>query len=138
MSRSSHCRCLVAARGDLELVRDLGLDDHLAQVSLLACPECGTYWLRYSYEVEAFTGSGRWFLGTLPARQVLALTVASARETLEEEDCISTGEVILAAELARGRVRSGSILKRMHDGAQYSSGRRAEKKSMRGMRRRRR
>lgn len=106
MSRSSHCRCLVAARGDLELVRDLGLDDHLAQVSLLACPECGTYWLRYSYEVEAFTGSGRWFLGTLPARQVLALTVASARETLERLDWYYYGGSYFGGRVGKG---SGEI-----------------------------
>jgi hypothetical protein len=43
--------------------KELGMDGRFAQVSLLVCSRCGQQWLRYSYEVEAFSASGRWYLG---------------------------------------------------------------------------
>lgn len=57
------CSCQGEASRDLELVRDFGMDEDFAEVSVLRCPLCGQLWLRYFYENEAFTGSGRWYLG---------------------------------------------------------------------------
>ena len=64
-------------------VKELGLDSRLAEVSVLICQECGQHWLRYFYEVEAFTGSGRWYLGAITPEQFATLTVEQAKATLE-------------------------------------------------------
>jgi hypothetical protein len=53
------CICFTAPSTRLLAVKELGLDSHLAEVSVLRCQECGQHWLRYLYAVEAFTGSGR-------------------------------------------------------------------------------
>lgn len=63
--------------------KDLGMDSSFAEVSLLACPACGQRWLRYLYELEAFTASGRWYLGAITAEQAAHLTAEDARVTLE-------------------------------------------------------
>ena len=60
------------------------MDAHYAEVSLLVCPICTRRWLRYFYEIEAFTGSGRWYLGEITAGQARRLKAENARETLEE------------------------------------------------------
>jgi hypothetical protein len=50
---------------------------------VLICQDCGQHWLRYCYEVEAFTGSGRWYLGAITPEQFATLTVEQARAMLE-------------------------------------------------------
>jgi hypothetical protein len=62
---------------------DLGLDRQLAEVAVLICQDCGQHWLRYFYEVEAFTGSGRWYLGAITPEQLASLTLERAKNTLE-------------------------------------------------------
>jgi hypothetical protein len=59
------------------------MDSIFAQVSLLRCPVCGQHWLRYHYEMEAFTASGRWYLGAIPAEQAELLIAEDARSMLE-------------------------------------------------------
>ena len=59
------------------------MDDNFAEVSLLICSLCGQHWLRYFYEVEAFTASGRWYLGAIHAEQAARLTAEEAKATLE-------------------------------------------------------
>lgn len=59
------------------------MDEHFASVSMLICPDCGQNWLRYFYEVEAFTASGRWYLGALHAEQASRVTAGTAKATLE-------------------------------------------------------
>jgi hypothetical protein len=66
--------------------RELGMDKDYAQVTMLACPVCGTTWLRYHYELEAFTASGRWYLGALSAEQAAQATADNAKTTLEGLD----------------------------------------------------
>jgi hypothetical protein len=60
-----------------------GMDSRFAEVSLLVCPRCGQLWLRYFYEMEAFTASGRWYLGAVTAEQAAGLTAENAKATLE-------------------------------------------------------
>jgi hypothetical protein len=60
------------------------MDGNFAQVSLLTCSVCGQKWLRYFYEIEAFTASGRWYLGAIQAEQAALLTIENAKATLEE------------------------------------------------------
>jgi hypothetical protein len=77
------CPCFAAPATGLFTVKELGLDSRLAEVSVLICQECGQHWLRYFYEVEAFTGSGRWYLGAITPEQFATLTVEQAKAILE-------------------------------------------------------
>ncbi len=60
------------------------MDENLAEVSLLTCSLCGQKWIRYLYEVEAFTASGRWYLGAITAQQASLLVAENAKNTLEK------------------------------------------------------
>lgn len=62
------------------------MDRHYAQVTLHACPDCGRRWLHYFYEIEAFSRSGRWYLGVLSPKQEAALDVENARDLLGQLD----------------------------------------------------
>jgi hypothetical protein len=62
------------------------MDKRYAEVTLLTCPECGAFWLRYHYELEAFTASGRWYLGAITPQQAAHLTADNAKATLEGLD----------------------------------------------------
>ena len=77
------CACFTAPSTHLIALKELGLDSRLAEVSVLSCQECGQHWLRYFYEVEAFTGSGRWYLGAITPEQFATLTVEQAKAILE-------------------------------------------------------
>jgi hypothetical protein len=77
------CMCFAAPTSRLVGVKDLGLDNQLAEVAVLTCEECGQHWLRYFYEVEAFTGSGRWYLGAITPEQFATLTAEQAKAVLE-------------------------------------------------------
>jgi hypothetical protein len=77
------CSCFTYPSGDLVVFRELGMDERFAEVSLLACPCCNQFWLRYLYEVEAFTASGRWYLGPVAPEQASGLAVGDAKSTLE-------------------------------------------------------
>ena len=77
------CACFAAPATHLIGTTALGLDSQLAEVSVLICQDCGQHWLRYFYEVEAFTGSGRWYLGAITLEQLASLTLERAKNTLE-------------------------------------------------------
>jgi hypothetical protein len=77
------CGCFNAPYRFLTVIQELGMDDQFAEVSLLTCSVCGKNWLRFFYELEAFTASGRWYLGAIDAQQAANLTTANAQETLE-------------------------------------------------------
>lgn len=77
------CGCLGESNHALVINQDLGLDDLFAEVSTLHCPVCGQLWLKYFYEVEAFTASGRWYLGPIATQQALNINAGNARATLE-------------------------------------------------------
>jgi hypothetical protein len=59
------------------------MDDNYAEVSLLTCSVCGQWWLRYFYEFEGITASGRWYLGAIHAGQTSLLKAKNAKATLE-------------------------------------------------------
>lgn len=77
------CECLQEPPKNLALVRWLGMDASFGEASILACPNCGQYWLRVEYEDEAFTASGRWYLGAVTSEQASALTAGDAVAALE-------------------------------------------------------
>ena len=62
------------------------MDKNFAEVSVLACQSCGQHWLRYFYEQEAFTASGRWYLGAITPEQLSALTADRAKSFFEGLD----------------------------------------------------
>jgi hypothetical protein len=84
MTQLDTCRCLLQPRRDLALVEYLGMDSVYAEVSILVCPDCGRRWLRYFYELEAFSRSGRWYLGLLSDAAETRLDVHNAREILAQ------------------------------------------------------
>jgi hypothetical protein len=77
------CDCLVTPPGRLDGYRELGMDRHYGEASILVCPDCGRYWLRYFYEVEAFPASSRWYLGLIGPELAGTLTAGDAKATLE-------------------------------------------------------
>ena len=78
------CECLQELPKNLALVRWLGMDASFGEASILACPECGQYWLRVQYEDEAFTSSGRWYLGAVTSEQAATLGAEVASAALEQ------------------------------------------------------
>ncbi len=83
------------------------MDEHYAQVTILVCPACDQHWLRYFYEVEAFTASGRWYLGAISAEQAAHLTAAEALATLEGLDWYFYGGSYFSGRIGRA---SGEIV----------------------------
>jgi hypothetical protein len=56
------------------------------EVSIETCRACGSKWLRYLAEFEAFTKSGRWYKGLLSeeaARSITPETAVAVLESLE-------------------------------------------------------
>ena len=77
------CGCFTALGQFLVLDKELGMDSNFALASLLVCRWCGQDWLRYLYEIEAFTASGRWYLGAIPVEQTSNLAAEDAKALLE-------------------------------------------------------
>jgi hypothetical protein len=76
------CSCLSTPLGLQSVISEYGMDASFAEISLLRCRECGRIWLRYFYELEAVTGSGRWYLGAIMHEQIGEVTVENAKEIL--------------------------------------------------------
>jgi hypothetical protein len=65
-----HCSCINVGgfAGGLFAERDLGVDTRhssYGEVDLWVCKICERNWLRFFLEMEAFTASGRWYLGRI-------------------------------------------------------------------------
>jgi hypothetical protein len=83
LSALNPCECFDVPYAHLGSARELGMDRVFAEVSVLICRNCGQHWLRYFYEVEAFTGSGRWYLGAITPGQLSALSPENAKTMME-------------------------------------------------------
>ena len=83
---NASCACFNVPYQNLSNYRELGMDRSFAEVSVLICRSCGQHWLRYFYEHEAFTASGRWYLGAITPEQLSALTTDKAKSLLEGVD----------------------------------------------------
>lgn len=77
------CDCFVIAQSQLIELVHFGLDSIYAEVSVLGCKSCGQLWLKYFYENEGYTGSGRWYLGAIAAGQQSQVNLENARQMLE-------------------------------------------------------
>jgi hypothetical protein len=65
---------------------EVGIDDtngRFGRVTLETCRRCGTVWLVYQVEYEAFSGSGRWFRGVIASEDRSAITPRGAAACLE-------------------------------------------------------
>ena len=76
------CHCYLEP-DSLILESELGMDERFAEISLLRCPACAQQWVRYFYEQEAFSKSGRWYLGAVDG-QVSGSTAKLALENAVE------------------------------------------------------
>ena len=68
-----------------EQIRYVGVDKtkgRFGDVTLRRCKDCGRYWLRYFVEYEAFTGSGRWYMGLISPETARSLRPEAAVEYL--------------------------------------------------------
>jgi hypothetical protein len=61
----------------------VGMTDDYADITIGKCPKCGQVWLRYLYENEGFTGSGRWYLGAISDVQANLIQANQAKAILE-------------------------------------------------------
>lgn len=64
---------------------DLGIDEQdgrYGEVSIEKCKVCGSTWLRYFVEYEAFNRSGRWYRGALPEKMIQGVTPENAAQIL--------------------------------------------------------
>jgi hypothetical protein len=80
---TAECACLELGprRPDAVVERDLGIDPsegRYAGVELRRCAKCGRLWLRYQYEFEAFSRSGRWSEALIDEASAATMTATSA------------------------------------------------------------
>lgn len=95
------CACLDGPGRQLSPLRELGMDDHYAEASVLACRVCGRRWLRYFFENEAISRSGRWYLGHIPTAVALGITAPAAKRALEQAPYYFAGGSYYDGEIGR-------------------------------------
>ena len=61
----------------------LGSDEIYGEISTAECTLCGRHWVKYFWEHEAFTGSGRTYLASLTDEQFRQLTRENAKQMIE-------------------------------------------------------
>lgn len=105
--QTAPCGCFASPSYSLVTTKVLGMDAIYAEISLLICPVCGQNWLRYFFELEAFTASGRWYLGAIQPEQAACLTAEHARVALEGLSWYFYGGSYFGGRSGR---RSGRIL----------------------------
>jgi hypothetical protein len=97
------------AHGDVAQTR-LGQDPQqgrYADVRIDCCRTCRLEWLHYQFEVEAFSRSGRWYRGRLPAGMRGTIDATNAARILEAlPDYVAGGSWFAGQAL----VRSGPLL----------------------------
>ena len=65
--------------------KHIGVDEasrRFAEVSIERCKRCGQRWLRYFFEIEGFSRSGRWYRGAISREQAKRAIAANALEIL--------------------------------------------------------
>jgi len=63
--------------------QDLGVTSSYGEIQIETCKSCGTKWLRYFWEHEAFTASGRWYKGIVDDSSLPTLTPENCVKYLE-------------------------------------------------------
>jgi hypothetical protein len=85
---AAECRCATPPYDHRDFYRtEIGVDEargRFGDVAVDRCRHCGGVWLHYHYEIEAFSGSGRWYRGLLTPEQAARATPANALQILAE------------------------------------------------------
>jgi len=84
--KSKECICFQSTQQKEVPFSAVGMTDDYADITIGKCPKCGQVWLRYLYENEGFTGSGRWYLGAISELQANTIQVNQAKAILETLD----------------------------------------------------
>lgn len=66
-------------------------DGRFGEVFIDVCTACGKTWLRYHLEYEAFSKSGRWYRGLLPAEAARTIQPETAVAVLQRLDWYFAG-----------------------------------------------
>ncbi len=67
---------------DSEVIGVDKTNGRFGEVSVETCKKCGSTWLRYFVDHEAFTASGRWYRGLVSREMLRSLTPEGAVEAL--------------------------------------------------------
>jgi hypothetical protein len=84
-------------------------DGRFGEVSIETCKHCGTKWLRYFVEYEAFTKSGRWYRGVVSDEVSEAVTLESAVSILEGLDWWIRGGSYFISDGKKGKKGRGRL-----------------------------
>lgn len=83
----SDCRCMTPPFRHRDFDSEvIGVDEtnlRFGEVSVETCKACGSTWLCYFVEYEAFTESGRWFRGLVSPAEIQSLTPERAVAVLQ-------------------------------------------------------
>lgn len=83
----AECNCMEPTyRGPFDSVY-IGTDEthgRFGEVSIKTCKKCGSKWLYYFVEYEAFTASGRWYRGLISGDVANSVTAETAVTVLED------------------------------------------------------
>jgi hypothetical protein len=83
------CSCFENTNSDHYQLTLLGVDKtagRFAEVEIGRCGLCQRYWLHYSWEIEGFTKSGRWYRAPITWHQSQNVTAGNATSLLENAD----------------------------------------------------
>ena len=86
--------------------REIGIDDRHAEISVEICIFCGQNWLKYFYESEFFSRSGRWYRGTISENESLRIKANEAIGYLENLDWYFIGGSFFEStgKISKGRI----------------------------------
>lgn len=83
----TECCCLTLPSGGADFDSTvIGVDEtrgRFGEVSVETCRRCGSKWIRYFVEYEAFTKSGRWYRGLISEDAARSVTPEAAVALLE-------------------------------------------------------
>jgi len=103
------CACLTGLQ-PIPLYRDVGTDvvnSSYGEVDIVLCGDCGRHWLRFFIEFEAFSRSGRWYLGRIESPYLDQMTPELAIPYLSKLDWFIRGGSFYDGKVSRSRGRPG-------------------------------
>ncbi len=97
------------ANADNFIIADWGVDktnSRFAEIRIYTCKHCGTQWLHYFVEYEAFSQSGRWYRGKITAAELTELTAEKTVDYLQGLESYIYGGSFFNT---RGKYGSGTV-----------------------------
>ena len=107
---TAECECLTPPlyNANFNVQRLTGYDETnnwFGEVSIETCNQCGTKWLQYFVEYEAFTKSGRWYRGVISDEVSNTVTLQNSISILQVLDWWIRGGSYFDGNITRGRGR---------------------------------